>query len=60
MSLRGDGNTIEELADVCIVGIALLNRIGSSLSECISNKMVINKARIWGPEDETGNRKKDS
>jgi len=59
-SLRGEGNTIEELADVCIVGIVLLDRIGSSLSECISNKMAINKARTWGPEQPDGNRIKES
>jgi phosphoribosyl-ATP pyrophosphohydrolase len=59
-SLMGHGNMVEELADICIVAIALLNRLDTSLAECIRMKMNVNILRKWGPEDETGNRKKES
>ena len=45
-----------ELADVCIVGIALLNRYGITLSEAIGAKLEINKNRIWGKETKNGDR----
>jgi len=49
-------NMIEELADIAIVSITLLDRLGTSLSSEISRKLEINKKRVWGAETENGNR----
>lgn len=57
-ALMGHGNMVLELADICIVGIVLMNRLDTSLAECIAKKMIINKLRTWGPEEPDGNRKK--
>ena len=40
-------NLIEEIADVCIVAIALLDREGKTLSGAIKDKMAINRTRKW-------------
>jgi len=48
--------TAEEIADVAIVSISLLNRMGTSLSAVIAAKLAINKDRTWGAETENGDR----
>lgn len=47
-----------ELADVAIAGIALLNRMGTSLSAVIAAKLATNKARVWGDQEPNGDRKR--
>lgn len=49
-------DTIEEIADVAIVCIAFLNRLGTTLSEEIERKLFINKTREWGKELPNGDR----
>ena len=48
---------MEEFADMCIVYMAALNKIGlPSLSQLISDKLEINKKRIWRNEKANGGR----
>jgi len=58
-STAPNSSWIEELADVCIVAIAIFGRDikhGVSLAEVIKMKLDINKGRVWGPESANGNR----
>jgi NTP pyrophosphatase (non-canonical NTP hydrolase) len=45
-------NLIEEIADVCVVAIALLDREGKTLSGAIKDKMAINRTRRWNKNGE--------
>jgi len=54
------GKKANEIADVCIVSIAMLARMHTSLSAIIAAKLAVNKARTWGPEQPDGNRIKES
>lgn len=47
-----------ELADVVIVATRWLDQYGLSLVDCIAEKLEINRKRVWGPPDETGDRQK--
>lgn len=49
----------EEFSDMCIVFMARQNKLGRrTLTQCIADKLAVNKARKWGPEEADGNRKK--
>ena len=58
ISAKDQGELVMEIADITIVSIVLLERLGFSLENVVYSKMAINQARQWGPEDETGNRVK--
>jgi phosphoribosyl-ATP pyrophosphohydrolase len=60
ISAKDQGELVMEIADITIVSIVLLERLGFSLENVVYSKMAINQARQWGPEDETGNRVKIS
>lgn len=50
-------NSIFEFADMYIVYAAYLKRVhNESLAQYIENKLNVNKGRIWGEEDENGDR----
>lgn len=54
---------LEESADVFIVAVNIANdrrefEDNVTMTRVITDKLAINKSRTWGPEDETGNRKK--
>ena len=51
-----EGETPDELADVCITAIAMLGRHELKLSSVIREKLAINKSRTWGEETENGDR----
>ncbi|WP_373031652.1 MazG nucleotide pyrophosphohydrolase domain-containing protein [Sulfurovum sp.] len=51
---------VEEMADVRIVSEAFFRfRKASSLDTETMNKLAINKKRVWGKEDDKGNRGRD-
>lgn len=54
---------LEECADIFIVACSLAARRdlfedNVSMTRVIRDKMAVNKARVWGPETENGDRKR--
>ena len=53
---KDTNNIIEEIADVFIVSCSLLSRKGLSFNGVVTNKLEVNKKRVWGKEDSQGDR----
>lgn len=52
----GQGDVVEEIADVFIVSCTFLDRHGLSFADFVAKKMEINKKREWGEEVKNGDR----
>jgi len=55
---------VEEAADVFIVSVNIANdrrefEDNVTMTRVIADKLAVNKARTWGPEQPDGNRKKE-